>query len=126
MCLEGPKLPVSRFCTFAQVVHKGAKLCFLSISTDAYSLDFQTCFALQATDQPTSLPAIIVPLLEHYSEVFAERTSLPLPRPGFDHKIQSKDEIQPFNLHPYRFYLVHKNIIDNIVLGNVGSMYCAA
>lgn len=40
---------------------------------------------------------------------------LPPIRPGFDHKFPLKEGSQPFNLCPYRFSVIQKDIIDNIV-----------
>ncbi|MCI07690.1 hypothetical protein A2U01_0028759, partial [Trifolium medium] len=44
-----------------------------------------------------------------------EPTALPPPRHGFDHKIPLKEGVEPFNLHPYRFSLVQKDVIDKLV-----------
>jgi hypothetical protein len=47
--------------------------------------------------------------------VFKEPTQLPPSCAGFDHKIASKEGVQPLNLKPYRFSLIWKNIIDKLV-----------
>ncbi|XP_058754567.1 uncharacterized protein LOC131627728 [Vicia villosa] len=116
--LRGAKTPSFKVInnkSFAQVVHKGAEMCFLSIGVKDYSMGLPTCHALQGFDSQQVLPPSLVQLLDQYSDIFAEPTALPPSRPGFDHKIPFKEGTQPFNLRPYRFSIVQKDIIDNIV-----------
>ncbi|MCH87769.1 putative retroelement pol polyprotein, partial [Trifolium medium] len=95
--------------------HKGAELCFLAITNVDYPFMVPTCHVLQALDSPVALPTNFEQLLDQYADIFAEPTALPPSRPGFDHKIPLKDGVQPFNLRPYRFSLIQKDVIDKIV-----------
>jgi len=44
-------------------------------------------------------------LLQQYSDVFKEPTSLALKREVFDHRIPLKQGTNPFNIRPYRYPL---------------------
>ncbi|CAJ2672860.1 unnamed protein product [Trifolium pratense] len=99
----------------AQAVHKGAELCFLSISNHVNSFDVPTCYVMQSGVSDVSLPPVIADLIEDYGDIFRDPEHLPPPRPGFDHKIPLKEGAEPFNLRPYRFSVIQKDIIDKLV-----------
>ncbi|PNY00055.1 Ty3/gypsy retrotransposon protein [Trifolium pratense] len=101
--------------SFAQVVQKGAELSFLSVTNRDDPFIMPTCHALQASDSLVALPKAFEKLLVQYDDIFEEPTTLPPSRPGFDHKIPLKEGVQPFNLRPYRFSLVQKDVIDKLV-----------
>jgi hypothetical protein len=116
--LRGAKTPSLKLInnkSFAKVLQQGAELCFLSVTQEDSALFMPTCHALQSSDCPVSLPASIEQLLICYADIFAEPSILPPSRPGFDHLIPLKEGAQPFNLRPYRFSIVHKDVIDNLV-----------
>lgn len=116
--LRGAKTPSFKIInnkTFTQAFHKGAELCFLSTTTESYSLDIPTCYTLSSNQQLHTVPASISLLIDEYADIFLEPTALPPIRPGFDHKIPFKEGFQPFNLRPYRFSVVQKDVIDKIV-----------
>ncbi|MCH92590.1 gypsy/Ty-3 retroelement polyprotein, partial [Trifolium medium] len=101
--------------SFAQAVQKGAELSFLSVTNRDDPFIIPTCHALQASDSSVALPKAFEQLLVQYGDIFEEPTALPPSRPGFDHKIPLKEGVQPFNLRPYRFSLVQKDVIDKLV-----------
>jgi len=116
--LRGVKTPTLKLInnkSFAHVVQKGVELCFLNVANVDYPFMEPTCHALQASDSTVWLPPAFEQLLDHYADIFAEPTALPLSGPGFDHKIPLKERVQPFNLRPYRFSFVQKDVIDKLV-----------
>ncbi|CAJ2678818.1 unnamed protein product [Trifolium pratense] len=116
--LRGAKVPSFKLVnnkSFAQAVHKGAELCFLSISNHVNSFDVPTCYVMQSGVSDVSLPPVIADLIEDYGDIFRDPEHLPPPRPGFDHKIPLKEGAEPFNLRPYRFSVIQKDIIDKLV-----------
>lgn len=54
-------------------------------------------------------------LLHTYESVFVAPTTLPPSRPRFDHQIPLKDGTNPINLRPYRYPVLQKNIIEEMV-----------
>ncbi|CAI8619451.1 unnamed protein product [Vicia faba] len=115
--LRGSKTPSFKIInnqTLTHAIHKGAKLCFLSTTADSYSLNVPTCYTLPS-NQTDPLPSSIFLLIDEYVDMFLEESTLPPIRPGFDHKISFREGSQPFNLRPYRFSVVHKDVIDRIV-----------
>ncbi|GAU25735.1 hypothetical protein TSUD_216660 [Trifolium subterraneum] len=116
--LRGAKVPGFKLInnkSFAQAVQKGAELCFLSISHDAPCLTFPTCHVMQTPELQSPLHPAIVDLILKFEDIFNEPGQLPPPRPGFDHRIPLKEGAEPFNLRPYRFSLIQKDIIDKLV-----------
>ncbi|MCI12633.1 hypothetical protein A2U01_0033738 [Trifolium medium] len=61
------------------------------------------------------MPLSIADLLVDYADIFEEPSQLPPSRAGFDHQIPLKDGDAPFNLRPYRFSRIQKDIIDKLV-----------
>ncbi|GAU37779.1 hypothetical protein TSUD_158600 [Trifolium subterraneum] len=100
--------------SFAQAVQKGAELCFF-IYADCSTFMLLTCHVMHTSDASVVIPPPIAALLIDYADIFEETSQLPLSCPGFDHKITLKEGITPFNLHPYRFSLVQKDVIDKLV-----------
>lgn len=54
-------------------------------------------------------------LLESYSDIFSEPSSLPPYREGFNHKIPLEAGSNPVNLRPYRYSSLQKDSIDKMV-----------
>ncbi|CAJ2638126.1 unnamed protein product [Trifolium pratense] len=116
--LRGAKVPSLKLInnkSFAHAVAKGADLCFLSLSPTAPSLVFPTCHVLNTCEPNSALPLSIAELLVEYVDIFEEPSQLPPLRAGFDHQIPLKDGVAPFNLRPYRYSRIQKDIIDNLV-----------
>ncbi|GAU28307.1 hypothetical protein TSUD_256350 [Trifolium subterraneum] len=116
--LRGAKVPGFKLInnkSFAQAVQKGAELCFLSISHDAPCLTFPTFHVMQTPELQSPLHPAIADLILKFEDIFKEPRQLPPPRPGFDHRIPLKEGAEPFNLRPYRFSLIQKDIIDKLV-----------
>jgi hypothetical protein len=116
--LRGAKIPNLKLInnkTFAQAVQKGAELCFLSITPESSSLMTPSYHVLQDSEHCLLVPNSLQDLIASYADIFAEPTRLPPPRPGFDHKIPLKAGVEPFNLRPYRFSVVQKDVIDKLV-----------
>lgn len=61
------------------------------------------------------LPAPIEDLIKEFNDIFNEPTHLPPHRLGFDHRIPLKDGSTPFNLRPYRYSIIQKDIVDKLV-----------
>lgn len=59
----------------------------------------------------TDIPAVVQPILDKFSGLFAEPASLPPARP-YDHAIALKPEAVPFNVRPYRYSSEHKDEIE--------------
>ncbi|PNX64990.1 hypothetical protein L195_g054307, partial [Trifolium pratense] len=74
-----------------------------------------TCQAIQATTSTTPLPASIQQVIQQFADIFNEPTHLPHSRVCFDHKISLRAGTETFNLRPYRYSIVQKNIIDQLV-----------
>ncbi|GAU24592.1 hypothetical protein TSUD_289530 [Trifolium subterraneum] len=116
--LRGAKTPSFKLInnkSFAQMVKKDAELCFLSIMHQDSSFVMPSCHALPSLHCPMPLPNSIEQLIDTYAAIFSDPTTLPPPRAGFDHMIPLKAGAQPFNLRPYRFSIVQKDIIDKLV-----------
>lgn len=116
--LRGAKTPSFKFInnkSFAQAINKGVELCFLSTTTEAYSFEMPTCHAMKSAEQTCSLPDSSTYLINQYDDIFDKPTASPSTPHGFGHKISMKKGTQPFNLQPYRFSVVQKDVIDNIV-----------
>jgi hypothetical protein len=116
--LRGAKTPNLKLInnkSFAQAVHKGAQICFLAVTTAASPFVMPTCLALGTSASAVAMPSIIENLIVAYADIFEEPTALPPPRHGFDHKIPLKEGVEPFNLRPYRFSLMQKDVIDKLV-----------
>ncbi|XP_074306372.1 uncharacterized protein LOC141641616 [Silene latifolia] len=54
-------------------------------------------------------------LLNQYSALFKEPSKVPPSRHNFDHKIPIKPGSHPVNKRPYRYPVLHKNIIEKMV-----------
>lgn len=96
-------------------VHEGAEICFLYLNSVSHSLTVPSCQLLAMTAEESTVPQQISGLLETYADVFDEPHDLPPIRPGFDHRIPLKDGIIPFNLKPYRYSIVQKDVVDKLV-----------
>lgn len=62
-----------------------------------------------------NLPPPIQQVLQSYSDIFSESTTLPPFRPGFDHQIPLKEDTAPFNIRPYRYSTIQKNMVDQLI-----------
>lgn len=116
--LRGAKIPSVKLInnkSFAHAVQTGAELCFLTMHNHVPVMDVPTCLLLNTADSSDCIPPIIDQLLQDFSDIFTEPTSLPPHRVGFDHKIPLKEGSEPFNLKPYRYSLIQKTIIDKLV-----------
>lgn len=101
--------------SFAKIVQQGAELCFMSVSPHHTELFLPTCHLLQTKPNMSSPINPNSALLNEYSNIFTEPTQLPALRPGLDHKIPLKEGSKPFNLRPYRYSIIQKDIMDNSV-----------
>jgi hypothetical protein len=110
-----PKLQLVNNKSFTQIVQQGAELCFMSIKDHTPVFYMPSCQAIQATSAPVSIPAPICHVIEQFEDIFQVPSQLPPSRPGFDHKIPLKEGAEAFNLRPYRYSIVQKNIIDQLV-----------
>ncbi|PNX71154.1 Ty3/gypsy retrotransposon protein [Trifolium pratense] len=91
--LQGAKSPSFKLInnkSFAQIVQKEAELCFLIIMHQDSSFIMHSYHALQGLDYPVILPNSIEELIDTYNDIFSDPTTLPPPRPGFDHMIPLK------------------------------------
>lgn len=61
------------------------------------------------------LPQSITYLLDENNDIFIEPSTLPPSRMGFDHEIPLKDDIIPFNLQPYRYSIVQKDVVNKFL-----------
>jgi hypothetical protein len=96
--------------SFNHTLQQGAQLCYLSV--DIIQSEPATCFQLQMAE---TLPLEIVHLLNTYADLFESPKGLPPPRPGFDHQLPLKEGTTPFNIRPYRYSSVQKDIVDGLV-----------
>jgi hypothetical protein len=110
-----PKLQLVNNKSFTQIVQQGAELCFMSIEDHTPIFYMPSCQAIQATSAPVTIPAPICHVIEQFEDIFQVPSQLPPSRPGFDHKIPLKEGAEAFNLRPYRYSIVQKNIIDQLV-----------
>jgi hypothetical protein len=101
--------------TLSQAVHQGAELCFLSMESPSNKFIIPTYHLLHTQENTPILHPDFASLIDTYEDIFAEPTALPPARVGFDHKIPLKDDVEPFNLRPYRYSAVQKTIIDKLV-----------
>ncbi|PNX92266.1 retrotransposon-related protein [Trifolium pratense] len=116
--LRGAKTPSIKLVnnkSFAHAVQNGAELCLMTLNTHVPVFDVPTCLILSTADGSGCTPPLIDQLLHVFQDIFTEPSSLPPHRVGFDHKIPLKDGSEPFNLKPYRYSLIQKTIIDNLV-----------
>jgi hypothetical protein len=67
----------------------------------------------EQTTSTTGVPKEIQSVLDEFSEVFAEPTSLP-PSRSYDHAITLKPDAVPFNCRPYRYSPEHKTEIEKL------------
>ncbi|WVY89974.1 hypothetical protein V8G54_035488 [Vigna mungo] len=67
------------------------------------------------------IPNLIEALLLQFDDIFQEPTTLPLTRPGHDHKIPLVTSINPINKRPYRYVKQQKDIIDKSVQDSLKS-----
>ncbi|GAU27517.1 hypothetical protein TSUD_147110 [Trifolium subterraneum] len=70
---------------------------------------------LHAPFSDVTIPAEIKQLLHLYADLFENPQGLPPPRPGFDHKLPLKEGTTPFNIRPYRYASIQKDIVDGLV-----------
>ncbi|CAJ2675682.1 unnamed protein product [Trifolium pratense] len=101
--------------SFSQVVKTGVDMCFLSLAENGAHLFMPTCNLFDAADPALPFPSLLDHLLQQFDDIFSEPSTLPPPRPSFDHKIPIKEGTDAFNLRPYRYSTVQKNIIDKLV-----------
>lgn len=57
----------------------------------------------------------LVKLLDSYATIFEEPKGLPPRREGFDHQIPLKEGSNHINLRPYRYPVLQKNVIEEMV-----------
>lgn len=98
-----------------QAVDQGAELCFLQMDQDSPHLIILTCSVHHEGESVSPIPREIKALVEQFDEIFQEPTTLPPARQGFDHKIPLKDGSVTVNLRPYRYSIIQKDIVDNLV-----------
>ncbi|MCH83985.1 Ty3/gypsy retrotransposon protein, partial [Trifolium medium] len=96
--------------SFNQTLQQGAQLCYLSV--DLIQQPNPLCLSLQSD---VIIPAEIERLLHLYADLFENPQGLPPPRPGFDHKLPLKEGTTPFNIRPYRYSSIQKDIVDGLV-----------
>jgi hypothetical protein len=96
--------------SFNQTLQQGAQLCYLSV--DMAHHNTPSCFTLSSDGL---IPAEVERLLDIYADLFENPKGLPPPRPGFDHKVPLKEGTAPFNLRPYRYSTIQKDIVDGLV-----------
>lgn len=116
--LRGAKTPSIKLTnnkSFAPVLNKGVKMCFLCASMENYSLILPTFRVMTYADKEYIIPFLIAHFSVHFEDIFTEPTRLPWAHPGFDHKIPINEGTQPFIMKPYRFPLMQKDVIDKIV-----------
>jgi hypothetical protein len=101
--------------TLSQAVHQGAELCFLSMESPSNKFIIPTCHLLHTQENTPILHSDFASLIDTYEDIFAEPTALQSAGVGFDYKIPLKDDVEPFNLRPYRYSAVQKTIIDKLV-----------
>lgn len=101
--------------SFSQVVQQVAQMCFLYLDKFDNYVDMPSCNMLSVAVAEHSIPAMIEELIEDYNDIFQEPTQLPPIRPGFDHQIPLKEGSAPCNLRPYRYSIIQKDIVDNLV-----------
>lgn len=61
------------------------------------------------------LPDPIVTLIQQFQDIFQELAQLPPRRASFDHRIPLKEGSTPFNMRPYRYSIIQKDIVDKLV-----------
>ncbi|CAJ2661631.1 unnamed protein product [Trifolium pratense] len=116
--LRGAKVPSIKLVnnkSFAHAMQNGAEVCFLTICQPAQNLDIPTCLLLQPADADFPIPTLIAQVLQEFPDIFKEPSALPPHRLGFDHNIPLKEGSEPFNMKPYRYSLIQKTIIDNLI-----------
>lgn len=57
----------------------------------------------------------LVKLLDSYAPVFQDPITLPPVRPGFDLQIPLKEGTNPINVRPYRYPILQKSVIEEMV-----------
>lgn len=87
---------------------------YVAINNENSSLMLPTCHGMRASGINSDILSLIVDLLTTYVDIFEEPSHLPHTRAGFNHKITLKEEVEPLNLRPYHFSLVHKTVIDKL------------
>lgn len=100
---------------FTKSLNSEAEICFLYLDNETPTLSVPKLQLLSLEADSSELPLELQDLLVDFEDVFQEPTDLPPRRPGFDHKIPLKDDIIPFNLRPYRYSIVQKNVVDKLV-----------
>lgn len=101
--------------SFSQAVQQGAQICFLYMDPSNYHLEISTCQLHPPTDKSSGFPTTIERLLVDYADIFSEPQGLPPSRPRFDHRIPLQEGTTPFNIRPYRYFVIQKDIIDKLV-----------
>lgn len=101
--------------TFSQAVAQGAQLCFLHVNKAQNFFAVATCSLSSAELSNPSIPRVIQNIITEFTDIFSEPNQLPPCRPGFDHRIPLKDGSIPFNLRPYMYSIIQKDIVDNLV-----------
>ncbi|XP_026416642.1 uncharacterized protein LOC113312098 [Papaver somniferum] len=71
-------------------------------------------FFVISTSPPPTTPPFLTPLVDSYSDIFAEPSQLPLHR-ALDHKIPLKPHSSPTYQRPYRFPYIQKSVLENMV-----------
>lgn len=97
---------------FSQAIQQGAQLCFLYLGKSNNQLVSPTCNVHFLTKPEHKVPWKIEQIID---ENFNDSKELPPPRPGFDHRIPLKEGTIPFNLRPYRYSIIQKDIVDKLV-----------
>lgn len=118
MLLRGAKNPTVKLITnegLNSAVSHGAELSFLQIEQSTPQLIIPECSVHHEGNSTPTTPHEISLLMEQYQSIFDEPRLLPPARLGFDHKIPLKEGTPAVNLRPYRYSIIQKDIVDNLV-----------
>ncbi|XP_026443847.1 uncharacterized protein LOC113344001 [Papaver somniferum] len=71
-------------------------------------------FSIHTTSTPPTTPAILLPLLQEYTDIFQEPSTLP-PERSLDHKIPLQPNSSPVNQRAYNCPYVQKRVVEQLV-----------
>ncbi|KAL1218315.1 hypothetical protein V5N11_022859 [Cardamine amara subsp. amara] len=97
-----------------KIQEEQAQLAMICVQDIHHEEDMVIC-SLNANQQESVVHQEIEEVLNGFSEVFAEPTSLPPFRENHNHKIPLKEGSDPVNQRPYHYAIYQKNEIDQIV-----------
>lgn len=85
------------------------------LSSTESNIAVPSCTHISINNHDSELHLIIEDLIREFCDIISEPTQLPPCRLGFDHRIPLKEGSMPFNLRPYRYYNIQKDIMNKLV-----------